>query len=65
VRLRGVREVCHEHRDLATVILIEVWIDEIERRTRFYRSQSAVGNEPLTRKKKHNAICNCRKRKRS
>jgi starvation-inducible DNA-binding protein len=33
-RLRG-RTTCDEHRDFATTSLIEVWIDETERRTWF------------------------------
>src|SRR4051812_37937364 len=34
-RLREAHNVCEEHRDLATATLIEVWIDETERRTWF------------------------------
>jgi len=34
-RLREVHNVCDEHRDVATTSLIEVWIDETERRTWF------------------------------
>src|SRR5450755_1262435 len=34
-RFRKVHEVCDEHRDVATASLIEVWIDETERRTWF------------------------------
>src|SRR4249920_2003444 len=34
-RLREVHNVCDEHRDIATASLIEVWIDEAERRTWF------------------------------
>jgi starvation-inducible DNA-binding protein len=34
-RLRESHNVCEEHRDLATASLIEVWIDETERRTWF------------------------------
>ena len=34
-RLREARNVCEEHRDVATTSLIEVWIDETERRTWF------------------------------
>jgi starvation-inducible DNA-binding protein len=34
-RLREVHGVCDEHRDIATASLIEVWIDETERRTWF------------------------------
>jgi starvation-inducible DNA-binding protein len=34
-RLREVHNVCDDHRDIATASLIEVWIDETERRTWF------------------------------
>lgn len=34
-RLRAAHGVCDEHRDVATASLIEVWIDETERRTWF------------------------------
>ena len=34
-RLREAHGVCDEHRDIATSSLIEVWIDETERRTWF------------------------------
>jgi|SRR5271166_4880025 len=34
-RLREVHNVCKEHRDVATASLIEVWIDEAERRVWF------------------------------
>jgi len=34
-RLREAHDVCDEHRDIATASLIEVWIDEAERRTWF------------------------------
>ena len=34
-RLREVHDLCGEHRDVATASLIEVWIDETERRTWF------------------------------
>src|SRR5438094_6111680 len=34
-RLREARTLCDEHRDVATASLIEVWIDETERRTWF------------------------------
>jgi starvation-inducible DNA-binding protein len=33
--LREVHSLCEEHRDVATASLIEVWIDEAERRTWF------------------------------
>src|SRR2546427_7738530 len=35
MRLREAHNVCDEHRDVATASLIEVWIDETERRTWF------------------------------
>ena len=35
VRLREAHNVCNEHGDVATASLIEVWIDEAERRTWF------------------------------
>ena len=34
-RLREAHNVCDQHRDVATASLIEVWIDEAERRTWF------------------------------
>jgi starvation-inducible DNA-binding protein len=34
-RLREAHNVCDEHHDIATASLIEVWIDETERRTWF------------------------------
>ena len=34
-RLREAHEVCDEHHDIASASLIEVWIDETERRTWF------------------------------
>jgi len=34
-RLREAHDLCSEHRDVATTSLIEVWIDETERRTWF------------------------------
>ena len=34
-RLREAHNVCEEHRDVATASLIEIWIDETERRTWF------------------------------
>jgi len=33
--LRSTHEVCEEHNDVATASLIEVWIDQMERRTWF------------------------------
>jgi starvation-inducible DNA-binding protein len=34
-RLRAAHDLCDEHHDVATAALIEVWIDETERRTWF------------------------------
>jgi starvation-inducible DNA-binding protein len=34
-RLREVHDLCDEHRDIASASLIEMWIDEGERRTWF------------------------------
>jgi starvation-inducible DNA-binding protein len=34
-RLREAHEICEKHRDIATASLVEVWIDETERRTWF------------------------------
>jgi starvation-inducible DNA-binding protein len=34
-RLRETHDICDEHRDIASASLIEVWIDESERRTWF------------------------------
>lgn len=43
VRLREVHDLCDEHRDVATASLIEVWIDETERRTWFLFESSREG----------------------
>lgn len=45
-RLREAHEVCEEHRDIATASLIEVWIDEAERRTWFLFEASRPGGAP-------------------
>jgi len=42
--LREVHNVCDEHRDIATTSLIEVWIDETERRTWFLFEASRQGD---------------------
>jgi starvation-inducible DNA-binding protein len=42
-RLREAHNVCDEHRDVATASLIEVWIDETERRAWFLFETSRVG----------------------
>jgi starvation-inducible DNA-binding protein len=42
-RLRAAHDVCDEHRDVATASLIEVWIDETERRSWFLYETSQRG----------------------
>ncbi|HVK75196.1 MAG TPA: DNA starvation/stationary phase protection protein [Kofleriaceae bacterium] len=46
-RLRAAHAVCDEHGDFATTSLIEVWIDETERRAWFLAE--IVGDRPETR----------------
>lgn len=41
--LRQAHNVCEEHRDIATASLIEVWVDETERRTWFLFESSRHG----------------------
>jgi starvation-inducible DNA-binding protein len=43
-RLREAHGVCDEHEDIATASLIEVWIDETERRTWFLFEASRHGD---------------------
>ena len=43
-RLREAHNVCDKHRDVATASLIEVWIDETERRTWFLFEASRQGD---------------------
>ena len=43
-RLRQAHSVCEDHRDVATASLIEVWIDETERRTWFLFEASRRGD---------------------
>jgi starvation-inducible DNA-binding protein len=43
-RLREAHTVCDEHEDIATASLIEVWIDETERRTWFLFEASRRGD---------------------
>jgi starvation-inducible DNA-binding protein len=43
-RLREAHNVCDEHRDIATASLIEVWVDETERRTWFLFEASRKGD---------------------
>jgi starvation-inducible DNA-binding protein len=42
-RLREAHEVVEEHRDIATASLLEVWIDQTERRTWFLFETSRAG----------------------
>jgi starvation-inducible DNA-binding protein len=44
--MRGAHEVCDESGDVASTSLIEVWIDETERRTWFLFEASRRGDEP-------------------
>ena len=43
-RLREAHNVCDKHRDIATASLIEVWVDETERRTWFLFEASREGD---------------------
>jgi starvation-inducible DNA-binding protein len=43
-RMREAHNVCDEHRDIATASLLEVWIDETERRTWFLFEASRNGD---------------------
>jgi starvation-inducible DNA-binding protein len=43
-RLRQAHNVCEKHRDVATASLIEVWIDETERRSWFLFEATRRGN---------------------
>jgi starvation-inducible DNA-binding protein len=43
-RLRGAHDLCDEHHDIATASLIEVWVDETERRTWFLFETSRQGD---------------------
>jgi starvation-inducible DNA-binding protein len=43
-RLREAHDVCDQHEDIATASLIEVWIDETERRTWFLFEASRRGD---------------------
>ena len=43
-QLREAHDVCDEHGDVATASLIEVWIDETERRT-WFLFEAAQGSD--------------------
>ena len=45
-RMRETHGVCDEHGDVATTSLLEIWIDEAERRTWFLFEASRAGEEP-------------------
>jgi starvation-inducible DNA-binding protein len=45
-RLRETHGVCDDHGDVATASLIEIWIDEAERRTWFLFEASRAGEGP-------------------
>src|SRR5499426_2771497 len=45
-RMREVHNVCDEHNDVATASLLEVWIDEAERRAWFLFEASRPGETP-------------------
>jgi starvation-inducible DNA-binding protein len=40
--MREIHDLCDEHRDVATASLLEVWIDEAERRTWFLYEATRV-----------------------
>ena len=44
--MRAAHEICDEHRDIATASLLEVWIDEAEKRTWFLFEASRKGDAP-------------------
>ena len=43
--MREVHDLCDEHHDVATASLLEVWIDETERRTWFLFEATRTGQE--------------------
>jgi starvation-inducible DNA-binding protein len=44
--MREIHSVCDEHKDVASASLLEVWIDETERRTWFLFEATRVGEQP-------------------
>jgi starvation-inducible DNA-binding protein len=44
--MRETHELCEHHNDVATASLLEVWIDEAERRTWFLFEATRSGDEP-------------------
>ena len=61
-RLREAHDVCDEHRDVATASLIEVWIDETERRIWFLFEASRRGRCDRTLTLAAPAAGGCRRR---
>ncbi|HEX8012343.1 MAG TPA: DNA starvation/stationary phase protection protein [Casimicrobiaceae bacterium] len=49
-RMRETHNVCEEHRDVATASLLEVWIDETERRTWFLFEATRRGERSRERR---------------
>ena len=45
-RMRETHDLCDEHGDVATTSLLEIWIDEAERRTWFLFEASRPGESP-------------------
>ena len=45
-RMRATHEVCDEHGDVATASLLEVWIDDAERRAWFLFETTRAGESP-------------------
>jgi starvation-inducible DNA-binding protein len=45
-RMRSAHELCDAHGDVATASLLEVWIDEAERRHWFLFESTRKGDEP-------------------
>lgn len=45
-QMRAAHAVCDEHQDIATASLLEVWIDEAEKRTWFLFEASRKGDAP-------------------
>ena len=55
--LRGLHELCERHNDVATASLIEIWIEETERRTWFLSeiltdSDASLENKPMSTPKR-------------
>ena len=46
MHLRSTHDICNEHRDIASAAILEVWIDETERRTWFLFEATRSGATP-------------------